>query len=407
MITIFAFLLGLSLGCAYGLWRVRHFRERVIRLEVQQESERIAFREKLELLEASKEKLADAFKALASEALNQNSGTFLSLAEKSFATLQMQATSELDKKEHSFSQLLSPIKESLSKFDEHVKGIEKERVNAYARLVENIRELSETHGLLRKETANLTKALKEPNTRGQWGEMHLKRAVEAAGMIEHVDFDEQVHFSDGNTIQRPDMVIRLPNGRTVIIDAKVPDLNPYLQAIESSNNDRQRHLKDYASYLKERLVKLSSKAYQKQFEDTPEFVVLFLPMESFFSAALEGDPSLIDFGVQSNVLLATPTTLIALLKAVAYGWKQESITREAKYILNLGNELYNRIEVFTRHFSDIRKGLEKAVDAYNSSLASLERNVLSSAKKFHALHSSSSTEIPSIAPIEAALRAFE
>lgn len=322
-----------------------------------------------------------AFKALSSEALQNNNRSFLDLA-KNF---------------------ISPIKESLEKFDQKVNTLEKSREGAYVSLTEQVKGLLVMQSKLEQETSNLVKALRAPNVRGQWGEMQLRRAVELAGMINQVDFQEQetVNTEDGR--QRPDMIIHLPNGKKIIVDAKAP-LAAYLDALETKQaQDQILKLKDHARQIKEHLQKLGSKNYWKQFEHTPEFVVLFLPGEMFFSAALEQDPTLIEFGVDNRVILATPTTLIALLKTISYGWKQESIALEAKEISKLGNILYERVYILAKHFLDIRRGLEQSTTAYNKAVLSLESRLLPAARKFKDLHNIGDSSIPEIQPIDTPL----
>lgn len=348
----------------------------------------------------AEKRFENTFKALSSEALQNNNRSFLDLAKATFEKMQEGAKGDLSQKEKSISEMVTPIKQTLEKFDEKVNALEKAREGAYSGLNEQVKSLLVTQTKLESETANLVKALRAPNVRGQWGEMQLKRTVELAGMINQVDFVEQESVTTEDGRQRPDMIINLPNGKKIIVDAKAP-LAAYLEALEAKQPHEQiLKLKDHARQIKEHLQKLGAKSYWKQFEPTPEFVVLFLPGEMFFSAALEQDPCLIEFGSDNRVILATPTTLIALLKTISYGWKQESIALDAKEISELGNVLYDRMSVLANHFLDLRKGLTQSVTAYNKAVSSMETRVLPTARKFKELHSIGDDEIAELSTID-------
>jgi DNA recombination protein RmuC len=289
----------------------------------------------------------------------------------------------------------------LKRFNERVDGIERRRTETDASLKEQLQQLAESQVQLSRTTGSLVQALRAPQVRGQWGELQLRRTVEMAGMIQHCDFEEQasVETADGQR-QRPDMLIRLPNGRQVVVDSKVP-LAAYLDALEADRPDVQtERMQAHARHIREHIKGLSSKAYWTQFENAPEFVVLFLPNEAIFSAALEQDPQLIELGVANKVILATPTTLIALLKAIAYGWQQEAITREAKQISALGQELYERIGVVVGHFNKLGKSLEQSVGHYNKAISSVESRLLVTARKFEALESSNDAALPELSAVE-------
>jgi DNA recombination protein RmuC len=382
----------------------KHSREESVQLKAALEGERRAAQERKDSFQQAAEELSEKFSALSRDALKDNSQSFLELANSRLEKFQESAKGDLELRQKAIDQLVQPLKESLEKVDGKIGEIEKARAGAYAELREQVKNLATSQTKLQAETGNLVNALRAPHVRGRWGEIQLKRVVEIAGMVEYCDFNQQDTADTGKL--RPDMTIRLPNQRTIVVDSKAP-LQAYLEALEASDEvTRVAKLKDHARQIRTHLIKLGAKGYWEQFEQSPEFVFLFLPGETFYSAALEQDPSLIEFGVEQRVILATPTTLIALLKAVSYGWKQEQMAASAQEVSKLGKDLYDRLRVFTKHFESIGAGLKRALDSYNDGVGSLEIRVLSTARKFKELGATRGAEVEVVEPIDKSVRAL-
>ncbi len=377
---------------------------RITELETELLNAQATSAEKLELLGEAQQRLTETFRSLSADALVKNNQSFLELARATLEKHQSQAQLELEKRQQAVSELVRPLKESLEKMDGSVHELEKTRAAAYAGLVEQLRSLGDQQLRLQHETGNLVKALRAPTVRGRWGEIQLRRVVELAGMVAHCDFVEQESTTTEQGRLRPDMIINLPGGKQIIVDSKVP-LSAYLESVEELvDEQRNELLNQHARQVRTHIVQLSQKGYWEQFETSPDFVVLFLPSETFFSAALEHDPTLIEFGMDRNVILVTPVTLIGLLKSVAYGWRQDQINNNAKEISRLGSELHDRVRTLATHFIEIRRGLEKSVEAYNKAVGSMEQRVLVTTRRFKELGAASSEEIPELEVVEQAPR---
>jgi DNA recombination protein RmuC len=375
-------------------------------LQARLEEERKANQEKLSLIDEAQHRLADAFKALSADALRNNNQSFIELAKANFDRLHDTAKGDLESRQRAIDQLIKPLRDSLEKVDGKIGELEKSRAGAYSELREQVKALATSQSQLQAETGNLVKALRAPHIRGRWGEIQLRRVVELAGMLQYCDFVEQETVTTEENRIRPDVIVRLPGNRTIVVDSKVP-FDAFYESISTADEEiRSLKLKEHARLVRTHISTLSRKSYWETVQPTPEFVLLFLPGETFYSAALEQDPKLIEDGVSEKVLIATPTTLIALLKAVSYGWRQEQMATNAEEVSNLAKTLYDRLRVFTNHFDEIGRNLDRAMDSYNKGVRSLEARVLVTARKFKERGAIAGEDIEALEPVDKAARAL-
>ncbi len=376
------------------------------RLEAELAAERRTASDKLTLLKDAEGKLREAFAALSSDALRQNNQSFLDLAKTSLAEFQKTARMDLDGRHKAIEDLVQPLKESLTKVDGKLQEVEKNRVGTASALTEQLRSLHQAQHSLQVETGRLVQALRSPNVRGQWGELQLRRVVEAAGMLEYCDFDLKESVDADGTRLTPDMIVRLPGSRNVVVDAKVPS-SAYLDAMESDDEAvRNGKLRDHARQVRDHVVRLGNKTYWQHFQPAPDLVIMFVPGETLLSVALQRDPSLLEFSLGRGVMLASPLTLMALLRAVAFGWQQEKVARNAHEISDLGRQLYDRIRVMAEHFEEVARGLTRSVEAYNRAVGSLESRVLVTARRLKEKGISAPEELPELEVIDHTARSL-
>ncbi|MFN2531501.1 MAG: DNA recombination protein RmuC [Pyrinomonadaceae bacterium] len=375
-------------------------------LRAELEGERRAAHEREIAFKRAADQLSDRFDALSRNALKSNNESFLELARATLERFQETAKGDLESRQKAIDQLVKPLVQSLDKVEGKIGEIEKTRAGAYAELREQVKALATSQSQLQAETGNLVKALRAPHVRGRWGEIQLRRVVEMAGMLQYCDFLEQETVATEDTRIRPDLIVKLPGNRTIVVDAKVP-FEAFYESISTTDDDvRLQKLKEHARLVRVHITALSRKSYWETVQPTPEFVLLFLPGETFYSAALENDPKLIEDGVDQGVIIATPTTLIALLKAVSYGWRQEQMAANAQDVSKLGKDLYDRLRTFTNHFVDIGKGLDRALESYNKGVGSLEARVLVTARKFKEVGAIAGENVEPLEPIDKTTRAL-
>jgi DNA recombination protein RmuC len=379
-------------------------REARARIVAELEAERRMSAEKLAMLSQAEARMREAFSALSSDALRQNNQSFLELARTSLGEFQQTARVELAGRHKAIEELVQPLKESLSLVDGKLQQVEQNRVGTQSAITEQLKALHAAQHNLQVETGRLVKSLRSPNVRGQWGELQLRRVVEAAGMLEHCDFDIKATVVGEDGRLTPDLIVRLPGGKNVVVDAKAPS-SAFLDAMESEDDaERDGMFRQHARQVRDHVVKLGNKTYWQHFQPAPDLVIMFVPGETLLAAALQRDPSLLEFSLGRNVMLASPSTLMALLRAVAYGWQQEKIARNAQEISDLGRQLYDRIRVMAGYFEDVAKGLTRSVEAYNRAVGSLESRVLVTARRLKDTGISASEALPDLAPIDQSAR---
>lgn len=404
---LIAILLGFTIAYVYFLKKNNRLTIENTELKTRVELEKAQHEDKIKMLENARDDLADSFAALSQIALKDNSEAFLKLAQEKLTQFQLTAKNDLTAREVAIENLVKPITETLQNTEKQLHSIEKERKEAYGSLTKHLETMAQTQQLLYGETRNLVQALKRPEVRGQWGELTLRRLAELAGMVEHCDFTEQPSTTTDTGLLRPDMIVRMPDSREIVVDVKTP-LDAYLNAVEASTDElRDQALRRHAKNVRERVRELSAKSYWNQFKHAPDFVVLFIPGDQFLSSALDMDHKLLEDALVNKVILATPTSLVALLRAVAYGWRQTELDKNADKIRELGEELYARIATFTEHLYRLSKHITGSVDSFNKAVGSLESKVLPGAKKLAELGVQSKKNIPAVEPIDRITRKSE
>jgi DNA recombination protein RmuC len=404
--------LAAAVGAVLGglgalLWRARREQALTIELELLRarlKSEETASAEREQAGSRAREQLQGVFGELARDSLQSNSDVFLQLARERLGRQQLEASQALKERETAIESLVQPIREALAKTEMQIQAIERDRIDSFATLKTQMEAMAVGQISLSRETRNLVTALRRPNVRGQWGEITLRRLVELSGMTSRVDFTEQLHLSTDSGVMRPDMVVHMPEQRDIVVDVKTP-LDAYLAAVEAQDDEeRDAQLRRHAQIVAARVRELSSKQYWAQFERSPDFVVLFLPGDQFLWAALQENPGLVDDSMRQNVMLATPTSLIALLKVVSHGWKQTLLAENAAEIRGLGEDLYKRLAVFGEHLGKLGKSLANSVDSFNKAVGSLEQQVLPAARRFEGLGLRVARDIEPLEPVETLTR---
>jgi DNA recombination protein RmuC len=398
------FLLGLLIAALFAGRRGAQLRTCIAVAEAELRNRDAIEAERQATIEQAESQLSASFAELARSSLNSNNEAFLALAREHLGRHQEKAAGDLRERQQAIETLVAPIKTALEKTEQQIATIEKDRQEAYGGIREQLSAMGEAQAALQNETRNLVTALRRPEVRGQWGELTLRRLAELAGMVERCDFEEQASVDGEDGRQRPDMVVNLPNGRQLVVDVKTP-LDAYLNAVEAGTEaERETALKRHADNVRQRATELSRKSYWSQFETSPEFVILFIPGDQFLSEALRRQPDLIEHALHQKVILATPTSLVALLKAVAYGWRQVALEENAKKIQALGEELYGRLAGFSGHLARLGRQLGSSVDTYNEAVGSLERRVLPGARKFKEMGVASKKDVENLPPLEQAPR---
>jgi DNA recombination protein RmuC len=400
-------LVGALLAALLAAIRIARLNTRLAVAEKDLKAQEALEAERVAAIEQAEKSLSAAFAELARQSLQSNSEVFLSLAKQHLGQHEEKARGDMEARQKAIESLVAPVRDALQKTEKQIAEIEKDRREAYGSIRQHLVAMSTTQAALQTETRNLVNALRRPEVRGQWGELTLRRLAELAGMVEYCDFYEQENTQTAEGRLRPDMIIRMPNGRELIVDVKTP-LDAYLTAVEAVEDAaRQVALKRHADNVRNRVRELALKSYWSQFEKSPEFVILFIPGDQFLAAALEQQPGLLEDALHQKVILATPTSLVALLKAVAYGWRQVAMEENAKKIQALGEELHQRLAAFAGHLAKLGRQLGSSVDAYNSAVGSLERNVLPGARKFRDMGVSGRKDIEQLEPVGAAVRKIE
>ncbi len=370
------------------------------------EAERKNLEEQRKLLEEAKQRLSDSFKALSSEVLGSQSESFIKLAKETFGTLRAEADGDLVKRQEAIDGLVKPLQDALERYESEIRQIEANRQDAYGSLKQHLTQLGQTQTELQRQTANLVTALRKPQIRGRWGEITLRRLAELAGMVERCDFCEQPSIASEEGVRRPDMIVHLPGEREIVVDSKVA-LDAYLDAIEAPSDElKEQHFIRHAAQVRRHMEQLGSKAYWDHLPKAPEFAVLFLPGDTFLGAAVERDATLIEDGMARRVVISTPNTLIALLLAVYHGWRQAQIAKNAELISDLGKQLYKRVSTMWEHLENLRASIDKAVDAWNRTVGSLEHQVLPSVRRFRDLKATTAEDIPALGEIERTTQAL-